>query len=108
MLFWEIHPERCGQYLYIRTPGGSDGKNVPAMQETKAGKIVWRREWLQTPIFLPGEFHGQSSMKLQFIRFKSTTNTFIIYIYIYIYVKICKKFLKCEAIERDIPYLKAF
>ena len=21
-------------------------------------KISWRREWLLTPIFLPGEFHG--------------------------------------------------
>ena len=23
------------------------------------GKIPWRREWEPTPIFLPGEFHGQ-------------------------------------------------
>ena len=22
----------------------------------------WRREWLSTPVFLPGEFHGQSSL----------------------------------------------
>ena len=22
--------------------------------------IPWRREWLPTPVFLPGEFHGQS------------------------------------------------
>ena len=26
------------------------------------GKILWRREWLPTPVFLPGEFHGQRSM----------------------------------------------
>ena len=26
------------------------------------GKISWRREWLPTPIFLPGEFHGQRSL----------------------------------------------
>ena len=25
-------------------------------------KIPWRREWLSTPVFLPGEFHGQRSM----------------------------------------------
>ena len=25
-------------------------------------KIPWRREWQPTPIFLPGEFHGQSSL----------------------------------------------
>ena len=38
-------------------------KNLPAMQETWVqpwvGKILWRREWLTTPVFLPGEFHGQ-------------------------------------------------
>ena len=32
-------------------------KNPPAMQETWAGKIPWRRERLLTPVS-PGEFHG--------------------------------------------------
>ena len=27
-----------------------------------AGKIPWRREWLPTPVFLPGKFHGQKSL----------------------------------------------
>ena len=26
------------------------------------GKIPWRREWLPTPVFLPGEFHGLRSL----------------------------------------------
>ena len=26
------------------------------------GKIPWRRKWLPTPAFLPGEFHGQRSL----------------------------------------------
>ena len=26
------------------------------------GKIPWRREWLPTLVFLPGEFHGQRSL----------------------------------------------
>ena len=26
------------------------------------GKIPWRRKWLLTPVFLPGEFHGQRSL----------------------------------------------
>ena len=26
------------------------------------GKIPWRREWLPTPVFLPGEVHGQRSL----------------------------------------------
>ena len=25
-------------------------------------KIPWRREWQPTPVFLPGEFHGQRSL----------------------------------------------
>ena len=25
------------------------------------GKIPWKRAWLPTPVFLPGEFHGQRS-----------------------------------------------
>ena len=26
------------------------------------GKIPWRREWLLSPVFLPGEFYGQKSL----------------------------------------------
>ena len=26
------------------------------------GKIPWRKEWLPTPVFLPGEFHGQKGL----------------------------------------------
>ena len=26
------------------------------------GKIPWRREWLPTPVFVPGELHGQRSL----------------------------------------------
>ena len=47
-------------------------KNPPAMPETWVrslgsiprwvGKIPWRREKLLTPVFLPGEFHGQRSL----------------------------------------------
>ena len=38
-------------------------KNLPAVPETWVQsldwKIPWRTEWLPTPVFLPGEFHGQ-------------------------------------------------
>ena len=30
-------------------------KTLPSMQETWVGKTPWRREWLPTPIFLPGD-----------------------------------------------------
>ena len=26
------------------------------------GKVPWKREWLPTPVFWPGEFHGQRSL----------------------------------------------
>ena len=41
-------------------------KNLPAMKETQVRslgqKIPWRREWLPTPVFLPGDSHGQRSL----------------------------------------------
>ena len=41
-------------------------KNPPAMWETGfdpwVGKIPSKRAWLPTPVFLPGEFHGQRSL----------------------------------------------
>ena len=52
-------------------PGGSDGK-VPVYNAGDPGsipgsdpwvrKIPWRRKWQPTPVFLPGEFHGQRSL----------------------------------------------
>ena len=48
-------------------PGSHMVKNLPAMQERPRfdpciRKIPWRREWLPTPVFLPGAFHGQRSV----------------------------------------------
>ena len=55
-----------GRVLRVGFLGGSDVKNPPAMQETLfdlwVGKISWRREWLPTPVFWSGEFHGQRSL----------------------------------------------
>ena len=52
---------------YMGFPGGSDGlrqvKNPPAMWRLRfnpwVGKMPWRRKWHPTPVFLPGESHGQ-------------------------------------------------
>ena len=54
-------------------------KNLPAKKEKKkkriylqcrrhgfnpqVGKIPWRREWQPTPVFLPGESHGQRRLE---------------------------------------------
>ena len=27
-----------------------------------SGRFLWRRKWQLTPVFLPGEFHGQRSL----------------------------------------------
>ena len=27
------------------------------------GKILWKRKWQPTPVFLPGAFHGQRSLE---------------------------------------------
>ena len=47
-------------------PGGSVGKNPSGMQETQVrslgGKMLWRRAWQPTPVFLPGEFQGWGSL----------------------------------------------
>ena len=41
-------------------------KNLPVMWETwvdpQVEKVRWGREWLPTPVFLPGEFHGERSL----------------------------------------------
>ena len=47
-------------------PDGSDSKesacNVRNSFDPWVGKSPWRREWQPTPVFLPGEFHGQRSL----------------------------------------------
>ena len=41
-------------------------KNLPAMQETWVQYLGWEdpleKEMQSTPVFLPGEFHGQRSL----------------------------------------------
>ena len=48
-------------------PGGSDGEESTYNAGDVGlihgwGKITWRREWLPTPVCLPGEPHGQRSL----------------------------------------------
>ena len=41
-------------------------KNLPVMWETWVRSLGWKKslekEWLPTPVFLPGEFHGQRNL----------------------------------------------
>ena len=45
-------------------PGGSVGKESTCQCRYCAwvGKILWRRKWQPTPVFLPGESYGQRSL----------------------------------------------
>ena len=47
----------------IPFPGGSDGKCGRPGFDPWVGKIFWRRAWQPTPVFLPGESHGQRSLQ---------------------------------------------
>ena len=47
-------------------PGDSEGKESACSvgdpgSISESGRFPWRREWLATPIFLPGEFHGRGT-----------------------------------------------
>ena len=42
-------------------PGGLEGKET-AYNAEDLGLVPGRREWQCTPVFLPGEFHGQKSL----------------------------------------------
>ena len=53
--------------LSMGSPGSTDGKesafNTGDPGSIRgSGKIPWRRQWLSTPVFLPGEFCGQRSL----------------------------------------------
>ena len=56
------------RHIHTHTHTYSDGKkNLPSMKGTwvqsQVGKISWRREWLSTPVFWPGEFHGHRAWR---------------------------------------------
>ena len=51
----------------VGPPKWLSGKESPWQRRKRgfdpwAGKIPWRREWQPTPVFLPGESHGQRSL----------------------------------------------
>ena len=71
ILLIHCHCDLC-MWLYFkpRFPGGTNGKE-PGCQcrrgkrwgfDPLAGKILWRRAWQPTPVFLPGKCHGRRSL----------------------------------------------
>ena len=57
-------------YTVVDFPGGSVGKESTCNArdtgdcrfDPLVGKILWRRAWQPTPVFLPGEPHGKRSL----------------------------------------------
>ena len=60
----------CLPQIPLKCKGGASGKELACQcRRHKAhrfslwvGKILWRRKWQSTPVFLSGEFHGQGSL----------------------------------------------
>ena len=57
-------------YIGMGFPGGTSGKELACQCRRQkrckfdpwVRKIPWRRSWQPTPVFLPGESHGQRSL----------------------------------------------
>ena len=57
----------CCPIPLLGFPGVSDSKESACQCkrpgfDPQVGKIPWGREWQPTPVFLPGESHGQRSL----------------------------------------------
>ena len=56
--------------MQVGFPGGASGREPahPCRRHKRRrfspsfGKILWRKKWQATPVFLPGESHGQRSL----------------------------------------------
>ena len=46
--------------LVVKNPPAREGRCKRCGFDPWVGKIPWRRAWQPTPVFLPGESHGQS------------------------------------------------
>ena len=66
---WQLYILYSGYWASV---GAQVVKNLPAVQETWVQSLgqedPWRREWLPTPVFLPGEAHGQRSLVAQTVK----------------------------------------
>ena len=59
---WRNNQTQLSDWAYIHLlgfPSGPAGKESTCSGfDPWVGKLSWRREWLPTPVFWPGEFHG--------------------------------------------------
>ena len=82
-------------------------KNLPACRrpgfDPLIGKIPWRKEWLPTPVFLPGEFYGQRSLagyslwgRKSWTRLRDEVHTYWVISLFSFFVLTLLSFLKCK------------
>ena len=50
--------QSCPVALVVKSPSANAGD----IRDPWVGKIPWRKAWQPTPVFLPGESHGQGSL----------------------------------------------
>ena len=62
-----LYPRNRTCYLTRRASRWLSGKEFYQYRSyrfsSRVGKILWRRAWQPTPVFLPGESHGQRSLE---------------------------------------------
>ena len=59
-------PSRLGRHSALSRVPSCSGKESACQRrygfDPWVGRILWRRKWQPTPVFLHGEFHGQRSL----------------------------------------------
>ena len=53
---------RASQVMLVLKNQPANAGDIRGGGSTLLGKISWRRKWQPTPVFSPGEFHGQRSL----------------------------------------------
>ena len=48
--------------LVIKNPPANAGDTGDMGSTPELGRFLWRKAWQPTPVFLPGESHGQRSL----------------------------------------------
>ena len=82
-------------------------ENLPAMQETWfspwVGQIPWGRKWQPTPVFLPGEFHGQKSLEVYSLwGRKELRHNWVSIYFIFMHIKYLNRLFSCKNIVTSV------
>ena len=59
---WSFREERASQVALVVKNSPASAGDMRRGFNPWVRKIPWRKAWLPTPVFLPGESHGQSSL----------------------------------------------